>query len=518
MNKEIAMKNDNISEEDVKDTEEEFENDLRSDEDHIGSAQRLAVEEGKIYLACNEYEQALLKTNDPVDLINIHHNIGHLILFKIGGEPKFIPTKDDLSDDELKKAEEHFNTALKIFKKLPLEKKQNWAELYDNLVDKRKLVLNLLMQKGDANTLSNEAQKHLKIGLVYFVKAASQGNKKAYEEGVPHLEEAIKLGLPLKDEVGALAALGNEYIRKGADSGENDKLANGQPTAPLISKGIELLERALVLDTENNGKFLKDSVKKTFIFPLSLEYTLISTTMPREDAISFLKEKLKFCDTPTVHYHLGGLYTEKNMPLQALLSYENAINAKTFELDDGFIEFVEDSRYNIEVIKSSEILVEEIKRERDELESGIRRLDNERNKKFDVAGKIAYKEYQKNMPDHPPTVKAKWEEILDIDSLISRNKQDLSDLKQREKKTGFLAKLGDSITSTAKSGKLKLDVHNLERKKDGVITEFGRVLYDLHKNGDNTLEELSSIWQNIDDMEQQISKNEGEIAKLRKYL
>jgi seryl-tRNA synthetase len=78
--------------------------------------------------------------------------------------------------------------------------------------------------------------------------------------------------------------------------------------------------------------------------------------------------------------------------------------------------------------------------------------------------------------------------------------------------------LEDSITSTAKSGKLKFDVHNLERKKDGVITEFGRVLYNSHKNGDNTLEELSSIWQNIDDMEQQISKNEEEIAKLRKYL
>ncbi|MEA2051383.1 MAG: hypothetical protein U9O90_00930 [Euryarchaeota archaeon] len=511
------MKSDNISEEDVKATEEEFENDPRSDEDHIGSAQRLAEEEGKIDLACNEYEQALLKTNDPVDLINIHHNIGHLIIFKICGEPKFIPTKDDLSDDELKKAEEHFNTALKIFKKLPLEKKQKWAELYDNLEDKRKLVLDLLMQKGDANTLSNEAQKHFKTGIAHFVKASSsQGNKKATEEVIMHLEEAITLGLPLKDEADALAFLGREYIRKGADSGEIDQLANGQPTAPLISKGIELLERALVLDTENNGKFLED-VKKMFMFSLSTVYTLISTTMPREDAISFLQEKLKFCDTSQVHYQLGGLYAEKNMVIQALLSYENAINAKTFELE-GLVEFPERARYNIEVIKSDDVLVDEIKRERDELGSGIRRLDTERNKKFDEAGKIAYKECQKNKPDHPPAVVAKWNEIDDIDSRIAKNKQDLGGLKQREKKTGFLAKLGDSITSTAKTGKLKLDVHNLERKKDSVITEFGSVLYDSHKEGNSTLEELAAIWQEISDLERQIGKNEEEIASLRKYV
>lgn len=160
----------------------------------------------------------------------------------------------------------------------------------------------------------------------------------------------------------------------------------------------------------------------------------------------------------------------------------------------------------------------EITRKISEFESKIKHLDNERNKKFNDAGGIAYKEYQKNKPDQPPAVKAKWDEILDIDSLISRNKQDLSGLKQREKKTGFLAKLGDSITSTAKSGKLKLDVHNLERKKDGVITEFGRVLYDSHKEGNSTLEELAAIWYEIADIERQIGKNEEEIASLRKYV
>lgn len=160
----------------------------------------------------------------------------------------------------------------------------------------------------------------------------------------------------------------------------------------------------------------------------------------------------------------------------------------------------------------------EITHKINKLKSEIKHLDKDRNEKFSAAGQIAYSEYVKNKPSQPPTVTAKWDEIQDIDTLIAKNKQDLNELAQREKKSGFLAKLSDTIVSTAKHGKVKLDVHNLERKKDHIITEFGSILYDLHKKGDNTLEVLSSIWQNIDDIEHQISKNEGEIAKLQKYL
>ncbi len=499
------------------------EEDLRSFGDHPASAHRLAEEEGKIDLACNEYEQALLKTNDPVDLINIHHNIGHLILFRIAGAPKFIPTKDDLSDDELKKAEKHFKEAFEIFKQLPLEKKQKLAELYENLEDKRKLASNLIMQKADNSaSADSEAHKHYTKGLVCLIKAGLNEDaplhrySKASEEGVLHLEEAIKLGLPLKDEAAASAFLGSEYHKLGAEYGEIEQLKNGQ-SAPLIFKGTKLLERALMLDSENHGEFLTDHDKKAFMEGLSSTYALESTTLSCDNAISFLQEKLKLCDDmPIVHFTLGNLYMDKNMLIQALLSFENAIEAKTY--GEGDIKYVEKARYNIETIKSSEILVEEIKRKKDKLESEIKNLDKDRNKKFDEAGKIAYNEYLKNKPDQPLAVVTKWNEIEDIDSLIAKNKQDLSDLKQREKKSGFLAKLGDSIASTAKHGKLKLDVYNLERKKNRIITEFGSVLYDSHKKGDNTLEELSSIWQEIDEIEQQIRKNEEEIAILRKYV
>ena len=366
------------------------------------------------------------------------------------------------------------------------------------------------MSKGD------EAHKHFIEGLACLTKATLDQDSKASEEGISHLKEAINLGLPLKDEACALAYLGFEYLALGRESREIEQLKNGQ-RAPLTSKGTELLERALMLDSENNGEFLSDHDKKVFMQSLSTKYALESTTLSREDAISFLQEKLKLCnDMPIVHFTLGNLYEEKNMLIQALFSYDNASKAKTY--GEGDIKYVEKARYNIETIKSSEALVEEIKRKRNEHVSEIKHIDNERNKKFNEAGNIAYKEYLKNKPDQPPAVTAKWDEIQDIDTLIAKNKQDLNDLAQREKKSGFFAKLSDSIVSTAKHGKLKLDVHNRERKKDLIITEFGSVLYDSHKKGDETLEVLSSIWQNIDDLEQQISKNEGEIANLRKYV
>jgi hypothetical protein len=150
LNKEIAMKNDNISEEDIKDTEEEFENDLRSDEDHIGSAQRLAEE-----------------------------------------------------------ADKQFTEGIRCL--------------------------------GTA-ALNEDAPLHR--------------YSKLSEDGISHLEKAIKLGLPLMDEATALAFLGNEYLTLAVEYGENEQLEFG----PLTSKGIDVLERALVLDTENNGDFLDDLV------------------------------------------------------------------------------------------------------------------------------------------------------------------------------------------------------------------------------------------------------------------
>lgn len=411
------------------------------------------------------FEKALSLVKDPDEILDIHDNLGHLILFGTLGEPKYIPTKDDLSYDDLKKVEKHFKEAIEIFKELPLEKKQKFAESYEGLENKYELTSSLLIQKGDDSTSEDNEAKEM-------MEMPDKDNQSAW---------ALSLSAQRLAEEGKIDLACNEYEE--ALSKTND---------PVYLMNIH----------HNLGHFL-----------------LFRTTgVPKYHPT---KDDLPYDDMKKAEKHLiEAIEIFKKLPLekkQEFAELDEALEGKRKLAFSLCIQKGSEKRLQ-ELQERQEQDLEEIKRKISEFESEIKHLDNERNKKFNDAGEIAYKEYLKNKPDQPPAVKAKWDEIQDIDSHISRNKQVLNDLKHREKKSGFLAKLGDSITSTAKSGKLKLDVHNLERKKGSVITEFGRLLYDSHKKGDNTLEGLSSIWQNIDDMELQISKNEGEIAKLRKYL
>ena len=150
------------------------DNNNQSVEDLLVSAQRLG-EEGKIDLACKEYEEALSKTNDQVHLMNIHHNLGHLILFRTIGTPKYTPTKDDISGDEVIKAHNHFYKAIEIFKKQSLEKKQEYAELYEELEKKRKLAWTLGLKIGAEQMRKDVEEKKKKEGEGCFIATAAYG-------------------------------------------------------------------------------------------------------------------------------------------------------------------------------------------------------------------------------------------------------------------------------------------------------------------------------------------------------
>jgi tetratricopeptide (TPR) repeat protein len=94
------------------------------------------------------FEEVLSRVKDPDDLMEIHGLLGRLILLGTLEEPKHIPTKDDLSEDELKKALKHLNEGITVFEELSLEKRQEWANLYEPLEQLRELAKNLIMQRG----------------------------------------------------------------------------------------------------------------------------------------------------------------------------------------------------------------------------------------------------------------------------------------------------------------------------------------------------------------------------------
>ena len=152
------------------------------------------------------------------------------------------------------------------------------------------------------------------------------------------------------------------------------------------------------------------------------------------------------------------------------------------------------------------------------LNSEINRLTKDRIKKFSEAGELAYSECIENAPELSPDAKNKLDDILAIDTLISRTNQEMEKAKGGQKKSGFFGKLGDAVTSTAKQGKLKVELYNLERKKNSAITDFGEALWGSYKSGDDTFQELSDVWHAISDIEQQIHKNEEEIDNLNELL
>lgn len=161
---------------------------------------------------------------------------------------------------------------------------------------------------------------------------------------------------------------------------------------------------------------------------------------------------------------------------------------------------------------------ETIRKQISTLNSEINRRTKERSKKFSKAGELAYLECIENAPELSPDAKNKLDDILAIDTLISKTNQEMEKAKGGQKRSGFLGKLGDAVTSTAKQGKLKVELYNLERKKNNAITDFGEALWQSHKSGDDTLPELSDVWHAINDIEQQIHKNEEEIDNLNELL
>lgn len=168
------------------------------------------------------------------------------------------------------------------------------------------------------------------------------------------------------------------------------------------------------------------------------------------------------------------------------------------------------------VFRNSKPTEEEIREKRQTLESEIKGLKQERSKKYSEAGKIAYAKYKNDEPNFTggSDIRIKWYAILAIDLEINKINKEIEALNSREKKSRFFAKMGDLISTTAKQGKSKIDLYSLGKRKDNTITEFGEQLYIDHKKETINLEELSSTWQGVGELEKQINAKEDEISRL----
>ena len=236
-----------------------------------------------------------------------------------------------------------------------------------------------------------------------------------------------------------------------------------------------------------------------------------------DEAISLLEElHKKDPGNDEVSGRLADFYVDAAKRLNNKGDYYEAYNflikAKSIEsIYPGTID-------ELDQLLEDENLKSKLKSQLNNLNSTNKTLGKERSEKFNEAGELVYSKCIENAPELAPDAQTELDDILAIDTLINKTNQEMEKAKDGQKKSGFFAKLGDAISSTAKQGKLKVELYNLKRKKKSAITDFGEALWVFHRSGGDTFQELSDVWQAIDGIEQQLHKNEEEIDNLNEVL
>jgi len=236
-----------------------------------------------------------------------------------------------------------------------------------------------------------------------------------------------------------------------------------------------------------------------------------------EKAISLAEELYKRApDDCEVSCKLANFYVEAAKRLNEEKKYYDAYNflLKANNIEDSY----PGTREDIDQMLGDENLKSKLKSQLNNLNSTNKTHAKERSEKFSEAGELAYSKCIENAPELASDAQTELDDILAIDTLISKTNQEMEKAKGGKKKTGLLGKLGDAVSSVAKQGKSKVELYNLERKKNSAITDFGEALWESHKSGDDALQELSDIWQAIEDIEHQIRTNEEEIDNLNELL
>lgn len=360
------------------------------------------------------------------------------------------------------------------------------------------------VQRGFINMLRDDIssgvyvdiEKHLKYWIILLKVSARELPKEALEDTYDLCADAR--GVPRdynKLNVKGIVAMVDEKLQIAADYFKQAIDLYPDEAAPYI----RLADAYLRLDHDEEVLKLLDKAEALILskkskFPLN-----------------------KYNGFDEIHRIRGGRYLFMN-PGKFIIEYKTAL--KINPNNDAREEFKSFTQKLNDHPDFKQATSDKIKNYIREIESEINNLNKECSKKFNEAGNIAYTEYQKSESTYinTPEIKNKFDATVAIDLLINKANQEIEALNSREKKSGFFAKLGDAVTSTAKIGKLKITLYNFGKKKDSAITEFGEQLYAADKTGTLALEELSSTWQRVDELKKQIDVKREEISYLREFV
>lgn len=108
---------------------------------------------------------------------------------------------------------------------------------------------------------------------------------------------------------------------------------------------------------------------------------------------------------------------------------------------------------------------------------------------------------------------------VDIQKEVAKIWQEAKDnLKELGQKTMALAQRGEKeVVRASKTGKLQLDIVSLNLKKENIFRQAGKKAYEMHsKKGEITSAKLSSLFSQVDKLNQQVKAKKTKIAKLKR--
>ena len=349
------------------------------------------------------------------------------------------------------------------------------------------------------------------IGKGYMLDKTGEKDK-----GMEYLERGLRVEQSLGES-------GSQYVKDDL-ARYHMNIAKTAWDKGLSNKSIQELEQAIKYEPSVDLKVFLTEACATYI-TLKLEIVKRARSSNdkdlTDDEYNELQKALEMYDTVISLYESlsDDDILKSNFPL-----HESYAQAKRNSVAFGYFGmFIHDKNGNVTTrisdktfINKKNIREEKIKEKKQTLESDIKELKQERRKKYSEAGKIAYAKYKNNEPNFTGVsdIRIKWYAVLAIDLEINKINQEMEALNSREKKSGFFAKIGDLISTTAKQGKSKIDLYQLGNKKDNTITEFGEQLYFDDIKGTLNLEELSDIWQDVSELNKEVITKEKEISTL----
>ncbi len=545
---------------------------------YYGRRAGLAIDKGMSGKAAQEFENALEYVSSPDLKMNLTCNCATAIINKLDVKNRDCAGFSDDEYNELQKSLELYRQGVKMYEDFSdddiFKSDQTLKELYDQAKTNIKAFRFCGIARYDAKKgkyelrrpITEEEKSYIKskykielcdseaeyTAIEWINKGKSCAQSEKYEDALECFDKALELNPEnaeayigkgyILDKTGEIDK-GMEYLEKGLkieqsldESGRQyvkDDLAryhmNLAKTARhkgLMERALQELDKALRYEPSNDIKILLTEVYATYIvIKLDVknrgggadisddEYNELQKSLKMYDQVISMYEELNKEDILKSNLPLNDAYEQAKKNIVAYGLFGSVRRDKSGALVNRISneEFMEKKK-----MMRLKLTEEEIREKRQKLESDIKSLKQERNKKYNEAGKIAYTKYKNNEPNFTGVsdVRVKWYAILAIDSEINKINREIETLNSREKKSGFFAKMGDLISTTAKQGKSKIDLYSLGKKKDNAITEFGEQLHIDHRKGTITLEELSSTWQGVGELEKQINAKEDEISHL----